>query len=139
MVNTMYLKDGCPYCGIPLKTNNAKQHVGAKHKDKVAEFEKNYDALKASAIDATKEDVSSAKKTKEEIVETVVEEKKDMLDDLLGEDLNVEDIVPEVPLEDIKETTIHVTEIIKDEGEKKPEKGKSFLTEFNEWLDSPEF
>jgi len=146
MTNMMYLPDGCPYCGVPLRTNNAKAHVTAKHKDKLNDFEKNWDTLKSNAIDASEMGAREKKelsKPKEEIVETEVEDKKDMLDGLLGGESEVvmDEAVPEVKIEDIVPTTVPVTETdkVKDEGEKKSEKGKSFLTKFNEWLDSPEF
>lgn len=107
-----YIK--CPYCQDEVSISGSSMHVRNKHPDKYEEFKKNFAEIKKTAVikeSATKTAVPGAEPPK-------IDEKQ---------------IPPpqEPPKEPPKEPA--------KAGDEKPKQGGSFLDEFNEWLDNPEF
>lgn len=109
-----YIK--CPYgCPGEISISGMKMHVKNKHTDKLEEFTKNFAELKKTAVvrdTGTKTEVPGKMPPK------------------------IED-PPEPPKETPKEPPKEPEK--KKDGDGEPKKGGSFLREFNEWLDSPEF
>ncbi len=104
-----YIK--CPYCEDEVSLSGSSMHVKNKHTDKYAEFKANYPELKKHAV------------IKESSTKTPAEPGK--------EPPRIEDTgKPEDKLEDKKQPQA---------GDGKPQEGKSFLRDFDEWLGSDKF
>jgi hypothetical protein len=108
-----YIK--CPYCEKEVSISGSSMHVKNTPPDKYEEFKKNFAEIKKTAVikeSATRTEVTGPEPPK------IVEKEKP----------------PEPPKEPPEKTPEK-----KKAGDGEPRKGKSFLDEFNKWLDSPEF